>query len=88
MADSMDKCVLKYDHFENIHRLPSTVLTIDGAPNFRKVPGFMVFGTGGSPNTAAPSCFISLPSTLNLRGQEAGSQNIVDCLGTLCIRSQ
>ena len=47
MANSMDKCVLKYDHLENIHRLPLTVLTIYGAPNFRKVPGFIVFGTGG-----------------------------------------
>ena len=49
MANTMDKCVLKYDHFENIHRLPSTVLTIDGAPNYRKVPGFMVFGMSGPP---------------------------------------
>merc|ERR1712212_1281798 len=46
MADLMEKCVLKYDHFENIHRLPPNVVTFEGGPNFRKVPGFMVFGTG------------------------------------------
>jgi len=42
----MKKCVLKYDHFENIHRLPKEQLTIEGAPNFRQVPGYLVFGTG------------------------------------------
>jgi len=42
----MKKCVLKYDHFENIHRLPQDQLTIEGAPNFRQVPGYLVFGTG------------------------------------------
>jgi len=42
----MLNCVLKYDHFENIHRLPQDQLTIDGAPNFRQVPGYLVFGTG------------------------------------------
>lgn len=46
MADLMEKCVLKFDHFENIHRLPASVLAFEGGPNFRKVPGFMVFGTG------------------------------------------
>jgi len=46
MAELMEKCVLKYDHFENIHRLPPTTLAFEGGPNFRKVPGFMVFGTG------------------------------------------
>jgi len=42
----MKTCVLKYDHFENIHRLPQDQLTIEGAPNFRQVPGYLVFGTG------------------------------------------
>lgn len=42
----MKNCVLKFDHFENIHRLPKEQLTIDGAPNFRQVPGYLVFGTG------------------------------------------
>lgn len=42
----MKNCVLKFDHFENIHRLPADQLTIEGAPNFRQVPGYLVFGTG------------------------------------------
>jgi len=50
---SMSECVLKFDHFENIHRLPAdcTVVSAD-APNFRKVVGFSVFGTG-QPTVAA-----------------------------------
>ena len=42
----MKKCVLKYDHFENIHRLDPKLPTQEGAPNFRQVPGYLVFGTG------------------------------------------
>jgi hypothetical protein len=42
----MKDCVLKFDHFENIHRLPADIRAFDGAPNFRKVPGYKVFGTG------------------------------------------
>jgi len=42
----MKSCVLKFDHFENIHRLPKGVVTVDGAPNLRQVPGYLVFGTG------------------------------------------
>jgi len=42
----MNNCVLKFDHFENIHRLPKDQFAIEGAPNFRQVPGFLVFGTG------------------------------------------
>jgi len=42
----MKNCVLKFDHFENIHRLPANQLTIEGTPNFRQVPGYLVFGTG------------------------------------------
>lgn len=41
----MQNCVMKFDHFENIHRLSSGV-KFDGAPNFRQVPGYNVFGTG------------------------------------------
>lgn len=42
----MKICVLKFDHFENIHRLPKQIPVIEGAPNFRQVPGYLVFGTG------------------------------------------
>jgi len=42
----MKSCVLKFDHFENIHRLPKDAPTVDGAPNLRQVPGYLVFGTG------------------------------------------
>ena len=34
----MKECVLKYDHFENIHRLgKGAKVTIEGAPNVRQV---------------------------------------------------
>eukprot|EP00301_Raphidiophrys_heterophryoidea_P016232 c2578_g1_i1.p1 GENE.c2578_g1_i1~~c2578_g1_i1.p1 ORF type:complete len:412 (-),score=65.73 c2578_g1_i1:161-1279(-) len=42
----MKAAALKYDHFENIHRLVDAKIVIEGAPNFRKVPGYPVFGTG------------------------------------------
>jgi len=42
----MKTCVLKYDHFENIHRLPKEIEAIEGSPNLRKVPGYLVYGTG------------------------------------------
>ncbi|XP_023341623.1 paladin isoform X2 [Eurytemora carolleeae] len=42
----MKLCVLKFDHFENIHRLDKKLPVFDGAPNFRQVPGYLVFGTG------------------------------------------
>jgi len=42
----MKVCVLKYDHFENIHRLDAKLPSYEGAPNFRQVPGYLVFGTG------------------------------------------
>ena len=57
----MKACVLKYDHFENIHRLDAKLPSYEGAPNFRQVrlvhsvdpehcelqvPGYLVFGTG------------------------------------------
>jgi len=42
----MNNCVLKFDHFENIHRLPKDQFAIEGAPNLRQVPGYLVFGTG------------------------------------------
>lgn len=41
----MKDCVMKFDHFENIHRLHSGV-KFEGSPNFRQVPGYNVFGTG------------------------------------------
>jgi len=37
---------LKDDHFEGIHQLPDTVEKLEGAPNFRQVTGFPVFGVG------------------------------------------
>lgn len=42
----MKVCVLKFDHFENIHRLDPKLPAYEGAPNFRQVPGYLVFGTG------------------------------------------
>jgi len=42
----MKICVLKYDHFENIHRLDNKLPAYEGAPNFRQVPGYLVFGVG------------------------------------------
>ena len=30
-------CVLKFDHFENIHRLDPNLPAYEGAPNFRQV---------------------------------------------------
>jgi len=42
----MKVCVLKYDHFENIHRLDPKLPSYEGAPNFRQVPGYLIFGTG------------------------------------------
>jgi len=41
----MQNCVMKFDHFENIHRLTKGI-SFEGAPNFRQVPGYNVFGTG------------------------------------------
>ena len=39
----MRECVLKYDHFENIHRLGKDAkVTIEGAPNVRQV-GILLF---------------------------------------------
>lgn len=40
---AVDKCVLKVDHFEAIYRLKRQ---FDGVPNFRKVEGYNVFGSG------------------------------------------
>ena len=42
-------CVLKFDHFENIHRLDPKLPAYEGAPNFRQV--FLIskiFETGWS----------------------------------------
>ena len=38
----MKFCVLKFDHFENIHRLPKEIKAYDGAPNFRQVNNFLL----------------------------------------------
>jgi len=37
---------IKHDYFEGMCMLPETVEKIDGAPNFRQVIGFPVFGVG------------------------------------------
>jgi len=37
---------IKPDHFEGIHIMDQKFPSIEGAPNFRQVPGFPVFGTG------------------------------------------
>jgi len=42
----MKICVLKFDHFENIHKLDVKLPAYEGAPNLRQVPGYLVFGTG------------------------------------------
>jgi len=46
MENPMVNCVLKFDHFEHIHRLPENIRKFEGAPNFRQVDGYKVFGTG------------------------------------------
>ena len=38
----MKVCVLKYDHFENIHRLDAKLPIQEGAPNFRQVEEFII----------------------------------------------
>ena len=37
---------IKPDHFEGIHVLDEALEKIDGAPNYRNIPGFPVYGTG------------------------------------------
>ena len=37
---------IKPDHFEGIHVLEDAAEKIEGAPNFRNIPGFPVYGTG------------------------------------------
>ena len=59
----MDDCVLKFDHFENIHRLKETLVTPD-APNFRKVKGFPVFGTGQPTVSAFKEVVVYVKDTL------------------------
>jgi len=36
---------LKPDHFEDIHILDNVFEKLDGAPNFRQIPGFPIYGT-------------------------------------------
>lgn len=51
----MADCVLKFDHFEAIHRLKLENTLVDtDSPNFRKVTGFEVFGTGQPTLVAFP----------------------------------
>merc|ERR1712045_880410 len=37
---------IKPDHFDSIHVLEDSLEKIEGAPNFRNIPGFPVYGTG------------------------------------------
>ena len=37
---------IKPDHFEGIHVLDDVFEKVEGAPNFRNIPGFPVYGTG------------------------------------------
>lgn len=68
----MKVCVLKYDHFENIHRLDPKLPAYEGAPNFRQVPGYLVFGTGQPTKTG-------FENTLGFIFKEAGAAK---CLWT------
>lgn len=36
---------IKPDHFEDIHILDTVFEKLDGAPNFRQIPGFPIYGT-------------------------------------------
>lgn len=63
---SMTNCVLKFDHFENIHRLKETLITTD-APNFRKVNGFNVFGTGQPTLVAFGEAVTFIRDKLNMK---------------------
>jgi len=53
--------ILKFDHFENIHKLP---VIFEGAPNFRQAPDVAVFGTG---QPTEPT-FVPILDHLNKRG--------------------
>lgn len=46
MATAVDKCAAMTDHFEGIDKLVKEAPHTEGAPNFRRMPGFPVFGTG------------------------------------------
>jgi len=61
----MNNCVLKFDHFENIHRLKASLISKD-APNFRKVNGFNVFGTGQPTVTAFKEVVSYIRDKLNI----------------------
>ena len=37
---------IKPDHFDGIHVLDEGLEKVDGAPNFRNIPGFPVYGVG------------------------------------------
>ena len=38
--------IIKQDQFEGIHILDGSFEKVEGAPNFRKIQGFPIFGTG------------------------------------------
>lgn len=42
----MDECKAMTDHFDGIDKLVKEAPHTEGAPNFRRMPGFPVFGTG------------------------------------------
>merc|ERR1712110_1254211 len=46
MAPAVDTLVAMTDAFEGIDRLAEGAPKTDGAPNFRRLPGFPIFGTG------------------------------------------
>lgn len=62
----MNGCVLKFDHFENIHRLENALITKD-SPNFRKVNGFQVFGTGQPTIAAFKEAVTYVRDTLDMK---------------------
>jgi len=66
----MKLCVLKYDHFENIHRLHKDLPAYEGAPNFRQVPGYLVFGTGQPTKTG-------FQNGLDYINNESGAKDIL-----------
>lgn len=43
---NIDDCVPMTDHFEGIDKLVKEAPHTEGSPNFRRMPGFPVFGTG------------------------------------------
>ena len=42
-GDDLNNYKMKVDHFDDIHMLGDEVF-VEGAPNFRQIPGFPIFG--------------------------------------------